>query len=133
MGKQLQSLSLLFLFKRVEGKKGLGALKGVPSTKLPSCAGVAPSAMVVSSQPWTFWGAGGGPTTVSIGTTAARKRGLVSLASEIQLLGGRLILLMGSGSLLIILLIYRVGFFVSIKGYICLLKQRSTFVFKQVR
>ena len=78
----------------------------MPSAKLKGqlllpALGLLPAQWLLLSSHGRFEEQAEGPTTVSVGTTAARKRELVSLASEIQLLGGRLIPLMGSGSLLI--------------------------------
>lgn len=87
--------------------------------------------LIALFQPWRFCRAGIGPAAISAGTAAASKSRRVPLACAVQLLAGRLVPPMGSGSLFIILLM-SVSCSVSVKGR-SLLEWRSTFLHKQKR
>lgn len=87
--------------------------------------------LIALFQPWRFCRAGIGPAAISAGTAAASKSRRAPLACAVQLLAGRLVPPMGSGSLFIILLM-SVSCSVSVKGR-SLLEWRSTFLHKQKR
>lgn len=121
------------------------SFSAVPGAKLggsahPSCAGVAPGEWLLHSSRGGFGATEGLESRqwashhFSWHSCSQKKENFE--ASEIQLLAGRLIPLMGPGSLLIILLIdiyiYIYMFrLVAVKGYVSLFEGRSTFLHKQ--